>query len=157
MACIMWFRKHAFRKRWKTFRIKQCIEELPYTKKKKDSLTWIVFNAFDFYVDKILNITCAYFLRKCLIFAIIVCTKFIPLNSSMWRSLSHRNQSTDLFCKWMNWFLHDRNLCHKRVEPLNFKGALSGLRQFLATESPLKMMKNAFYFHLKSSFCYQDI
>ena len=26
------------------------------------------------------------------------------------------------------------------------KGALSGLRQFLATESPLKMMKNAFYF-----------
>ena len=25
-----------------------------------------------------------------------------------------------------------------------FKGALSGLRQFLATESPLKMMKNAF-------------
>ena len=26
------------------------------------------------------------------------------------------------------------------------KGALSGLREFLATESPLKMMKNAFYF-----------
>ena len=32
---------------------------------------------------------------------------------------------------------------------LNFrhrKGALSGLSQFLATESPLKMMKNALYF-----------
>ena len=26
------------------------------------------------------------------------------------------------------------------------RGALSGLKQFLATESPLKMMKNAFYF-----------
>ena len=26
------------------------------------------------------------------------------------------------------------------------KGAISGLRQFLATESPLKMMRNAFYF-----------
>ena len=26
------------------------------------------------------------------------------------------------------------------------KDALSGLRQFLATESPLKIMKNAFYF-----------
>ena len=26
-----------------------------------------------------------------------------------------------------------------------FKGALSGLRQYLATESPLKMMKNAFF------------
>ena len=32
------------------------------------------------------------------------------------------------------------------------KGALSGLRQFLATESPLKMMKNAFYFTLKALF-----
>ena len=32
------------------------------------------------------------------------------------------------------------------------KGALSGLRQFLATESPLKMMKNALYFTLKTLF-----
>ena len=30
------------------------------------------------------------------------------------------------------------------------KGSLSGLRQFLATESPLKMMKNAFYFTSKA-------
>ena len=37
------------------------------------------------------------------------------------------------------------------------KGALSGLRLFLATESPLKMMKNAFFFHLKNSFRSQDI
>ena len=33
-----------------------------------------------------------------------------------------------------------------------FKGALSGLRKFLATESPLKMMKNAFYFTSKTLF-----
>ena len=32
------------------------------------------------------------------------------------------------------------------------KGALEGLRQFLVTESPLKMMKNAFYFTLKALF-----
>ena len=32
------------------------------------------------------------------------------------------------------------------------KGALSGLRQFLSTESPLKMMKNAFYFTSKALF-----
>ena len=32
------------------------------------------------------------------------------------------------------------------------KGALSGLRQFLATESPLEMMKNAFYFTSKVLF-----
>ena len=30
------------------------------------------------------------------------------------------------------------------------KGALSGLRQFLSTESPLKLMENAFYFTLKT-------
>ena len=38
-----------------------------------------------------------------------------------------------------------------------FKGALSDLRQFLPTESPFKMMKNIFLFHLKSSFRSQDI
>ena len=32
------------------------------------------------------------------------------------------------------------------------KGALSGLRQFLTNESPLKMMKIAFYFTLKTLF-----
>ena len=32
------------------------------------------------------------------------------------------------------------------------KGAVYGLRQFLTTESPLKMMKNAFYFTLKALF-----
>ena len=40
------------------------------------------------------------------------------------------------------------------TKPENFKerlkGALSGLRQFLATESPLKMMRNAFYFTSKA-------
>ena len=35
---------------------------------------------------------------------------------------------------------------------LTIKGALSGLRQFLATESPLKIMKNAFYFTLEALF-----
>ena len=33
-----------------------------------------------------------------------------------------------------------------------FKGALSGLTQFLATESPLKVMKNASYFTSKALF-----
>ena len=35
---------------------------------------------------------------------------------------------------------------------LFFKGSLSGLRQFLATESPLKMMKNVFCFIPKALF-----
>ena len=33
-----------------------------------------------------------------------------------------------------------------------FKDALSDPRQFMATESPLKVMKNAFYFTLKALF-----
>ena len=32
------------------------------------------------------------------------------------------------------------------------EGSLSSFRQFLATKSPLKMMKNAFYFTLKALF-----
>ena len=32
------------------------------------------------------------------------------------------------------------------------KGALSGVRQYLVNENPLKIMKNAFYFTLKSLF-----
>ena len=35
------------------------------------------------------------------------------------------------------------------------KGTLSGLRQFLATESPLKTMKNVFYFTLKAFFVFE--
>ena len=34
----------------------------------------------------------------------------------------------------------------------NIKDALSGQREFSATESPLKMMKNAFYFTSKALF-----
>ena len=41
---------------------------------------------------------------------------------------------------------------NKKLITRLFKGVLSSLRQFLATESPLKMMKNAFYFTLKVLF-----
>ena len=34
----------------------------------------------------------------------------------------------------------------------DIKGALSGLRQFLVTENPLKLIKNAYYFTLKALF-----
>ena len=36
---------------------------------------------------------------------------------------------------------------------VHLKDAPSGLIQFLVRESPLKMMKNAFYFTLKPIFC----
>ena len=50
--------------------------------------------------------------------------------------------------------LEDPDLLIKDVSELT-KGAFSGLRQFLATESPLKMMKNAFYFTSKAPFVLQ--
>ena len=40
----------------------------------------------------------------------------------------------------------------KNITTLPLKGALSGLRQFLAIESPLKAMKNTFYFTSKALF-----
>ena len=51
------------------------------------------------------------------------------------------------------------SIFHKKYCPkmndsrlLQIKSALSGLRQFLAIETPLKMMKNAFYFTSKADF-----
>ena len=37
------------------------------------------------------------------------------------------------------------------IQPTLNKGALSVVRQFLATENPLNMMKNAFYFNSKAN------
>ena len=39
-----------------------------------------------------------------------------------------------------------------KVLSSNIKGTLTGLTYVLATESPLKMMKNAFYFTTKALF-----
>ena len=44
-------------------------------------------------------------------------------------------------------FIHSNKLYF-----VTFKGALSGLRQFLGTKSTFKMMKKAFYFTLKALF-----
>ena len=45
-------------------------------------------------------------------------------------------------------------MSHSQVQASCFKGAFSGLRQLLATESPWKMMKNA-YFILKALFVFK--
>ena len=54
------------------------------------------------------------------------------------------------YCSLPNSSWHSAN--PEVIGVLFFKGALSGLRQFLATESPLKMMKNIFYFNSKAHF-----
>ena len=45
-----------------------------------------------------------------------------------------------------------RNLIRLTLNSIILIGSLSGLRQFLAIESPLQIMKNAFYFTLKALF-----
>ena len=45
------------------------------------------------------------------------------------------------------WMEHVTDLNLKHI-----KGALSSRSQFLASESPLKMIKNAFYFTLRALF-----
>ena len=41
------------------------------------------------------------------------------LTLSWWRSLSYSNQSTDLLCKSMDWFLYDRDLRRERANVLS--------------------------------------
>ena len=40
------------------------------------------------------------------------------LTLSLRRPLSHRNQSIDLLCKSVDWFLHDNGLRHERVNDI---------------------------------------
>ena len=55
----------------------------------------------------------------CWLLSNLLCNKDTDLNAliiSRWRSLSYRNHSSDLFCKSVDWFLYDRDLCHKRIK-----------------------------------------
>ena len=45
----------------------------------------------------------------------------------------------------------------ENIEKKGVKGALYSVRQYLATESSLKMMKSVFYFTLQALFCSQDV
>ena len=45
----------------------------------------------------------------------------VTLTLSCQRSLSYRNQSIDLQCKSMDWFLYDRDLRHEKVNSQSVK------------------------------------
>ena len=45
------------------------------------------------------------------------------------RPLSYRNQSTELFCKSLNWFLHNRDFHHERVNCTGVKHRTSDYRR----------------------------
>ena len=65
---------------------------------------------------------------------------------------NQRNQTP--YYRHLAVFLDDKLNFFVRKQVLSkfIKGTLSGLRQFLATENPLKMMENLFYFFLKALF-----
>ena len=44
------------------------------------------------------------------------------LTLSLQRSLSYKNQSSDLHCKWMDWFLYDKGLHHERFKSIEING-----------------------------------
>ena len=72
------------------------------------------------------------------------------LNHSCYCSLEPETTSHYILC--------EQNFSSARLALMNdHKGALSGLRQFLETESSLKIDERGFLFHLKSSFRSQDI
>ena len=58
--------------------------------------------------------------------------------------------------KWKKWIFNRKRIlstdlyCVQNVALQIIKGPLLGQRQFLAIESPFKLMKNAFYFMLKT-------
>ena len=69
-------------------------------------------------------------------------------------SVYYMSQIIKFVCFWVNIKI-DKNWIRTVISPKikeNLKGALSGLRQLLAAESPLKLMKNAFYFTSKALF-----
>ena len=46
----------------------------------------------------------------------ILVAPLVCLTLSWWRPLSYRNQSIDLLCKSMDWFLYDNGPRHERVK-----------------------------------------
>ena len=65
-----------------------------------------------------------------------LCERASYINAALSRLSDYLNNSE-------NGLLLSINFLLKNIE-YTIKGVLSGLRQFLASESPLKMMKNAF-------------
>ena len=84
------------------------------------------------------------------------CTKKVL---KMYKSIAVENFKPMPLCPLKWWPL--KFFAKLRKSPLLIsnivKGAVSGLRQFLTTESPWKIMNNTFYFILTNWICYWQI
>ena len=79
--------------------------------------------------------------QKCTLPLVLILIIDSEIDGMVWNIKNWRSQEKSTAFSW-----------NKEILKLCFKGALSCPRQFLATESPLKMMENAFYFTLKALF-----
>ena len=61
---------------------------------------------------------------------------FWSITLSWRRSLSYRDQSIDLICKAMDWFLYDNELCHERANDFSLVISIPALAQrvFISSE-----------------------
>ena len=99
---------------------------------------FVMFLAFSFQIISFLRYSFILVISACSLVFFECCTTFLSqfshnsfrcillflfvnasgLTLSWRRSSSYRNQSIDLGCKSINWFLYDRGLRHKRVKGL---------------------------------------
>ena len=63
--------------------------------------------------------------KKLLMIFIVSFKHDISITLSWQRSLSYRNQSIDLLCKSIGWFLYDRDLRHEKVSKCFKKSTIS--------------------------------
>ena len=97
--------------------------------------------------------------------ALANCTSYLPIKFHSQNQSVEKNFTSNI--NYPNFFfligtknVHDKDKAVQydpcklwiNIKCNNLKGALSGLRQFLATEIPLKMMENAFHFTLETLF-----
>ena len=61
------------------------------------------------------------------------------INEIRGRPLSYRNQTIDLLCKSVGWFLYDRGLCHERVKCFAEKGALKNFAKLQETAAVVSL------------------
>ena len=74
----------------------------------------------------------------------------VHLTLSWRRSLSYRNQSIDLLCKSIEWFLYDRDLRHERVkQPFSSKISKKYLKSLFS--GFILILNKVFYSHNQSA------
>ena len=89
-------------------------------------------------------------------------SKYGIISGPYWARIQENTENNSLFGRFScsdGFDMKSIIICclGRDLEVSRIKGAVSGLRPFLANEGSLKMIKKSFLFHVKSSFRSQDI